>query len=400
DDESLSDEDVPEDNVKIYSNPLFKFDDEYIFSDINPLFDEALEDIVNKDSYVSNLDELALLVTPLSKANEEECFDPGGNVDEINAFYIPSDFEDGYYDSEGDVLYLKSFLSDDTTPTLPHEEFLDRDLRNLSDINDLKIMVKVFDLEIHEKTILQHIYFLTLVAVRILTAVALFFFSSGNFLHWKWELSSLAVETSSGSGNSITGSGNALCILFPTCMMAIFHDMIEETMKGIDFMGPFPSSQENKYILVVVDYLSKWVEAKALPTNDARVVVKFLKSLFARFGTPHAIIIDRGTHFFNDQFAKVMLKYGVTHCFSTAYHLQTSEQVEVSNRGLKCILERTIGKNQASWCDVRRLASSFLVFRGLCFMFRIALDYEDYRACGFVHRSLRLQSLACIYMRI
>ncbi|GJT32848.1 reverse transcriptase domain-containing protein [Tanacetum coccineum] len=52
---------------------------------------------------------------------------------------------------------------------------------------------------------------------------------------------------------------------------------------GIDFMGPFPSSRGNKYILVAVDYLSKWVEAKALPTNDARVVVKFLKSLFSRF---------------------------------------------------------------------------------------------------------------------
>ncbi|GJU23877.1 reverse transcriptase domain-containing protein [Tanacetum coccineum] len=73
---------------------------------------------------------------------------------------------------------------------------------------------------------------------------------------------------------------------------------------GIDFMGPFPSSRGNKYILVAVDYLSKWVEAKALPTNDARVVVKFLKSLFARFGTPRAIISDRGTHFCNDQFAK------------------------------------------------------------------------------------------------
>nr|GEX37258.1 reverse transcriptase domain-containing protein [Tanacetum cinerariifolium]GEY29985.1 reverse transcriptase domain-containing protein [Tanacetum cinerariifolium] len=50
---------------------------------------------------------------------------------------------------------------------------------------------------------------------------------------------------------------------------------------GIDFMGPFPSSRWNRYILVAVDYLSKWVEAKALSTNDARVVVKFLKSLFA-----------------------------------------------------------------------------------------------------------------------
>nr|GEV46161.1 reverse transcriptase domain-containing protein [Tanacetum cinerariifolium] len=93
---------------------------------------------------------------------------------------------------------------------------------------------------------------------------------------------------------------------------------------GIDFMGPFPSSRGNKYILVAVDYLSKWVEAKALPTNDARVVCKFLKSLFARFRTPRAIISDHGTYFCNDQFAKVMLKYGVTHRLATAYHPQTS----------------------------------------------------------------------------
>ncbi|GJZ56043.1 reverse transcriptase domain-containing protein [Tanacetum coccineum] len=95
---------------------------------------------------------------------------------------------------------------------------------------------------------------------------------------------------------------------------------------GIDFMGSFPSSRGKKYILVAVHYLSKWVEAKALPTNDTRVVCKFLKSLFARFGAPRAIISDCGTHFCNDQFAKVMLKYGVTHRLSTAYHPQTSGQ--------------------------------------------------------------------------
>nr|GEV86970.1 reverse transcriptase domain-containing protein [Tanacetum cinerariifolium] len=115
---------------------------------------------------------------------------------------------------------------------------------------------------------------------------------------------------------------------------------------GIDFMGPFPSSRGNKYILVAVDYLSKWVEAKALPTNDARVLVKFLKSLFPRFGTTRAIISDHGTHFCNDQFAKVMIKYGVTHRLATAYHPQTNGQVEVSNRGLKRILERT---HKAYW---------------------------------------------------
>nr|GEX63560.1 reverse transcriptase domain-containing protein [Tanacetum cinerariifolium] len=130
---------------------------------------------------------------------------------------------------------------------------------------------------------------------------------------------------------------------------------------GIDFMGPFPSSRGNKYILVVVDYLSKWVEVKVLPTNDARVVCKFLKSLFAIFGSPRAIKSDRGTHFYNDQFTKVMLKYKVTHLLSIAYHPQTSGQVEVSNRGLKSILERTIGENRASWSD--KLDDALWAFR-------------------------------------
>nr|GFA86129.1 reverse transcriptase domain-containing protein [Tanacetum cinerariifolium] len=130
---------------------------------------------------------------------------------------------------------------------------------------------------------------------------------------------------------------------------------------SIDFIGPFPSSKGNKYILVAVDYLSKWVEAKALPTNDARVVVKFLKSLFSRCGTPRAIISDRGTHFYNDQFTRVMIKYWVTHWLATAYHPQTSGQVEVSNRGLKRILERTVGENRTSWSD--KLDDALWAFR-------------------------------------
>nr|GFA98933.1 reverse transcriptase domain-containing protein [Tanacetum cinerariifolium] len=77
--------------------------------------------------------------------------------------------------------------------------------------------------------------------------------------------------------------------------------------------------------------------------------------------TPRAIISDRGTHFCNDQFAKVMHKYGVTHRLSTTYHPQTSGQVKVSNRGLKRILERTIGQNHASWSD--KLEDALWAFR-------------------------------------
>nr|GEY88127.1 hypothetical protein [Tanacetum cinerariifolium] len=93
--------------LKIYSNPLFEFDDEYISSDVNPFFDEVLENIERKDSYDSNLDELDLLVTPLFDANKDECFDSGGDVDKIN------DFENDYYDLKGDILYLESLLNDD-----------------------------------------------------------------------------------------------------------------------------------------------------------------------------------------------------------------------------------------------------------------------------------------------
>ncbi|GJQ89143.1 hypothetical protein Tco_0000282 [Tanacetum coccineum] len=157
DDESLSDEDVPEDNVKLYSNPLFEFNDEYISSDVNPLFDEVLENIESKDSYVSNFDEPALLVTPLSDANEDECFDPGGDIDEIDAFLdmdISTDIENGCHDSEGDIIYLESLLIDDTIPNLPPEVFLDHDPRSLKDEldkDDLMTEDKVFDPGIHEK---------------------------------------------------------------------------------------------------------------------------------------------------------------------------------------------------------------------------------------------------------
>ncbi|GJS22148.1 reverse transcriptase domain-containing protein [Tanacetum coccineum] len=139
--------------------------------------------------------------------------------------------------------------------------------------------------------------------------------------------------------------------------------------KGIDFMGPFPSSRGNKYILVAVDYLSKWVEAKALPTNDARVVVKFLKSLFARFGTPRAIISDRdhGTafYFIMTNLATVMSKsMGSLHCLSTAIPpSKTSGQVEVSEARVKkqYFIKKQFGENRASWSD--KLDDALWAFR-------------------------------------
>ncbi|GJS21779.1 reverse transcriptase domain-containing protein [Tanacetum coccineum] len=185
---------VPRDDSVTFSNPLFEFDVNFNSSDINPLFDEVLEDIECKDSYDSNLDESTFLVTPLSDSNkdeclapgddieillhhdpstpmksvasilegfiddppfeenddlfdlecktndwkrilydapidEAECFDPGGDNDEIDAFLaieVPTYIE-GYYDSEGDVIYLESLLSDDTTHNLSPEVFFNHE---------------------------------------------------------------------------------------------------------------------------------------------------------------------------------------------------------------------------------------------------------------------------------
>ena len=102
---------------------------------------------------------------------------------------------------------------------------------------------------------------------------------------------------------------------------------------GIDFIGPFPNSFENEYILVAVDYVSKWIETIPCRSTDSKVVIKFLKkNILSHFGTPRAIISDRKIYFYNRSFAILMKKYNVTHKLATPYHPQTSGQVEMSNR--------------------------------------------------------------------
>ena len=119
---------------------------------------------------------------------------------------------------------------------------------------------------------------------------------------------------------------------------------------GIDFMGPFPSSFGFLYILVGVDYVSKWIEAIPCRKNDANTVKKFLKeNIFSRFGTPRAIISDGGTHFCNRTIEALFRKYEINHKVTTPYHPQTSGQVEVSNREIKRILEKTINPNRKDW---------------------------------------------------
>ena len=131
---------------------------------------------------------------------------------------------------------------------------------------------------------------------------------------------------------------------------------------GIDFQGPFPLSNGNKYILVACDYVSKWVEAIASPTNDARVVSKFFKNvIFPRFGIPRVIISDNGTHFIEYKFEALLKKYGVYHKFALPYHPQTSGQVEVSNREIKAILEKTVARSRKDWSQ--KLSDALWAYR-------------------------------------
>ncbi|GJT97222.1 hypothetical protein Tco_1092740 [Tanacetum coccineum] len=117
-----------EENFQVYSNPLFKFDDNFTSSNENPLFNEMVEDVENENSNVSNSDEPVLLNTHLS--DKVECFDPEDEIDEIDAFLameVSSNFEEGYFDSERDVIFLENLLSDDTTHNLAPEVISDHE---------------------------------------------------------------------------------------------------------------------------------------------------------------------------------------------------------------------------------------------------------------------------------
>ena len=111
---------------------------------------------------------------------------------------------------------------------------------------------------------------------------------------------------------------------------------------GINFMRPFPQSFGNLYILLAVDYVSKWVKAIACKVNNHKVVL-------SRFGMPKAVISDNRKHFCNRPFEILVKKYGVVYWLSTSYHPQTCRQVELANREIKPILEKTVSPNRKNW---------------------------------------------------
>ncbi|GKA38948.1 hypothetical protein Tco_0731499 [Tanacetum coccineum] len=139
-DDSILKKDVHEENFQVYSNPLFEFDDNFNSSNINHLFNEMVEDVENENSNVSNSDEPVFFNTPLS--DKVECYDSEDDIDEIDVFLameVSSNFEEGYYDSEGDVIFLENLLSDDTTHNLAPEVISDHEPKQIESFHNTSI---------------------------------------------------------------------------------------------------------------------------------------------------------------------------------------------------------------------------------------------------------------------
>ncbi|GJR33947.1 reverse transcriptase domain-containing protein [Tanacetum coccineum] len=254
-----------------------------------------------------------------------------------------------YYDPDGDILLLEAILNSDPSPPPPNQgsylpEF-QKDLK-ICEANNEKSSVNE-PVEVELKDLPPHLEYAFLEGNDKLPAIIA--------KDLKNEEKASLIEVLKSHKRAIAWKLSDIKGIDPEfCNHKI---LMEEDYK--------PTVQHQRRVNPKIhDVIKKEVE-KLL---DARLIYPIFDSPWGidfmgpfPFGAPRAIISDRGTHFCNDQFAKVILKYGVTHRLSITYHPQTSGQVEVSNRGLKQILERTVGENHASWSD--KLDDALWAFR-------------------------------------
>ena len=131
---------------------------------------------------------------------------------------------------------------------------------------------------------------------------------------------------------------------------------------GINFMGPFPYSFGKLYILLVVDYVSKWLEAIATKKNVAKTVVQFIhRNILTRFGAPRCILSDEGSHFCNRVFATLLGKYNVQHAKIILYHPQSNGQAEISNQEIRSMLEKMVSSYRKDW--LKKLDNALWAYR-------------------------------------
>nr|GEW08348.1 reverse transcriptase domain-containing protein [Tanacetum cinerariifolium] len=261
------------------------------------------------------------------------------------------EFDPSYYDSEGDILLLEAILNSEPLPPLPnHEQYMPSYKKELK-VCEAKTVKSFVDEppEVELKDLPPHLE------------------CEDTNLSLNWEKSHFMVKEGIVLGHKISKNGikvdkakvDVIAKLHhPTTVKgAVLGQRHEKHFKPIHYASKTMNYVESNYtmtekeMLAVVYAFEKFrsyviMNKSIVPTDHSALKYLFAKkdakARLLRFGSPRAIISDRGTHFCNDQFAKVMLNYGVTHRLSTAYNLQTSGQVEVSNRGLKRILERTI----------------------------------------------------------
>nr|GEU77105.1 reverse transcriptase domain-containing protein [Tanacetum cinerariifolium]GEU81599.1 reverse transcriptase domain-containing protein [Tanacetum cinerariifolium] len=262
-------------------------------------------------------------------------------LEKVNAFLAlendptSPEVDHSYYDMEEDILLLKAFLNDDPSLPSPNQGmYFPQDLPPHLEYaflegDDKLLVIIAKDLSVEDKAAL----------IKVLK-------SHKQVIAWKL--------------SNIKGVNLEFCTY-----KILMEDDFEPVVQHQRRVNPKIHEVIKKEVLKLLDSEliypisnSPWVSpVHCVPKKGGFTVVENEENeliptrLVTRFGTPRSIISDRGTHFCNDQFAKVMLKYGVTHRLAIAYHPQTSGQVEVSTRGLKRILERTVGENRASWSN-------------------------------------------------
>src|SRR3954467_1044737 len=127
-------------------------------------------------------------------------------------------------------------------------------------------------------------------------------------------------------------------------------------------MGPFLHSHNYNHIIVAVDYVTKWVEAITTESADHKTSLKMLKDvIFPRFGVPRYLITDGGSHFTHGAFRKALANYDVNRRIASPYHPKTSGQVELTNREIKLILQKTVKSSRNDWS--KKLGDALWVYR-------------------------------------
>jgi hypothetical protein len=146
-------------------------------------------------------------------------------------------------------------------------------------------------------------------------------------------------------------------------------------------MGPFPPSEGYTHILVDIDYVTKWVEAIPTKSADGETLLKMPKDvIFPRFAVPRYLMTDGGSHFIHGGFRKTLARYDVNHRIASAYHPQTTGKVELSNREIKSILQKTVNRSRKNWAS--KLNDALWAYKNPMRMFPYKMVYG--KACHFL----------------